>query len=126
MSSCPFCCLDSNRTWIENEHAIAFPDAHPVTDGHMLVIPRQHASSIYELKKEQQSAVWALVAEVGQQLLIGMKPDGFNIGVNDGLAAGQTVEHAHVYVIPRYTGDVPDPQGGIRWIISEHAKYWEK
>jgi diadenosine tetraphosphate (Ap4A) HIT family hydrolase len=55
-----------------------------------------------------------------------LKPDGFNIGVNDGLAAGQTIEHAHVHVIPRHEGDVPDPRGGIRWIISEHAKYWEK
>ena len=125
-SSCPFCSYEPTRAWIENEHAIACPDAYPVTDGHTLVIPRQHVSSLYELSAEQQSAVWNLVAEVRQRLLTGLKPDGFNIGVNDGLAAGQTVEHAHVHVIPRYIGDVPDPRGGIRWIISEHAKYWEK
>jgi len=125
-SSCPFCSLEPTRKWIENEHAIAFADAYPVTDGHTLVIPRLHVSSIYELNAEQQSAVWALVTEVRQRLLIGVKPDGFNIGVNDGLAAGQTVDHAHVHVIPRYTGDVPDPRRGIRWIISERAKYWEK
>jgi diadenosine tetraphosphate (Ap4A) HIT family hydrolase len=86
---------------IENEHAIAFPDAHPGTDGHTLVIPRQRASSIYELSAAQQAVVWDLVAEVRQKLLIGLKPDGFNIGVNDRLAAGQTVDHAHVHVIRR-------------------------
>ena len=124
--SCPFCSLDSSRMWIQNEHAIAFPDAHPVTDGHTLVIPRQHVGSMYGLRADQQAAVWDLVTEVRRRLLIGMKPDGFNIGVNDGLAAGQTVDHAHVHVIPRYRGDVPDPQGGIRWIISEHAKNSER
>jgi diadenosine tetraphosphate (Ap4A) HIT family hydrolase len=126
MLACPFCSLDPSRTWIENEHAIAFTDAYPTTDGHTLVVPRQHIGSIYELSAAQQAAVWDLVAEVRQRLLTGLKPDGFNIGVNDGLAAGQTVEHAHVHVIPRYTSDVPDPRGGIRWIISQHAKYWEK
>lgn len=124
--SCPFCSLDSSRMWIQNEHAIAFPDAHPVTDGHTLVIPRPHVGSMYGLRADQQAAVWDLVTEVRRRLLIGMKPDGFNIGVNDGLAAGQTVDHAHVHVIPRYRGDVPDPQGGIRWIISEHAKNSER
>lgn len=61
-----------------------------------------------------------------ERLLTGMKPDAFNIGVNDGLAAGQTVEHAHVHIIPRRKGDVPDPRGGIRWIIAEKAKYWRE
>src|SRR5690348_7277298 len=101
MSSCPFCSLDGSRNWIENEHAIAFSDAYPVTDGHTLVIPRRHVSSIYELTTEEQSAVWSLVAEVRERLLGGLKPDSFNIGVNDGIAAGQTIEHAHVHVIPR-------------------------
>ncbi len=123
---CPFCSLDSNRKWIENEHAIAFPDVYPVTDGHTLVIPRKHVTSIYELRGDERSAVWSLVAEVRQRLLTGLKPDAFNIGVNDGLAAGQTVEHAHVHVIPRWKGDVPDPRGGIRWIIDEKANYWNK
>ena len=75
--------------WIQNEHAIAFPDAHPVTDGHTLVIPRQHVGSMYGRRADQQAAVWDLVTEVRRRLLIGMKPDGFNIGVNDGLAAGK-------------------------------------
>lgn len=109
---------------MQNEHAIAFLDAYPLTDGHTLVIPRKHVASIYELNAEEQAAVWSLVAQVREQPLTGMKPDAFNIGVNDGLAAGQTVEHAHVHIIPRRKGDVPDPRGGIRWIIAEKAKYW--
>ncbi len=66
------------------------------------------------------------MAEVRERLLTGLKPDAFNIGVNDGLAAGQTVEHAHAHVIPRHKGDVSDPRGGIRWIIDEKANYWNK
>jgi diadenosine tetraphosphate (Ap4A) HIT family hydrolase len=64
--------------------------------------------------------------EVRERLLTGLLPDGFNIGVNEGLAAGQTVEHAHVHIIPRRKGDVPDPRGGIRWIIEEKANYWNE
>ena len=101
LMSCPFCLLNTTRKWIENEHAIAFPDAYPLTNGHMLVIPRKHVSSVYELTADEQSAVWDLVAEVRQRLLTGLTPDAFNIGVNDGLAAGQTIEHAHIHVIPR-------------------------
>ena len=67
-----------------------------------------------------------LVASVREQLQQEFKPDAFNIGVNDGTAAGQTVLHAHVHVIPRYAGDVPDPRGGVRWIIPEKADYWSK
>ena len=70
--SCPFCSLDSSREWIENEHAIAFADAYPVTDGHTLVIPRKHVGSIYELNAEEQAAVWSLIAEVRGRLLTGM------------------------------------------------------
>jgi diadenosine tetraphosphate (Ap4A) HIT family hydrolase len=122
MPKCPFCDLGSARRWIENEHAIACADAYPVTEGHTLALPRKHVSSIYELTAEQQSAVWDLVAEVRERLLTDLKPGGFNIGVNDGEAAGQTVEHAHVHIIPRRKGDVPDPRGGgIRWIIDEKA-----
>ena len=93
------------------------PDAHPLTEGHTLVVPRSLA---------EQQGIWKLVAEVRERLLTSLKPDGFNIGFNDGLAAGQTVEHAHVHVIPRRTGDVPDPRGGIRWVIADNAAYWKK
>ena len=123
---CVFCSLDPSRKWIANEHALALPDAYPVTNGHTLVIPLKHVASIYELTADEQAAVWALVTEVRARMLTGLKPDGFNIGVNDGMAAGQTIEHAHVHIIPRRTGDVPDPRGGIRWIINEKGSYWNK
>jgi diadenosine tetraphosphate (Ap4A) HIT family hydrolase len=126
MSDCPFCSLEPNCKWIENDHALAFTDAYPLTDGHTLVFPRKHVASIYELIENERSAVWDLVAEVRDQVLTGLKPDGFNIGVNDGLAAGQTVDHAHAHIIPRRKGDVPDPRGGIRWIIEDKANYWSK
>jgi diadenosine tetraphosphate (Ap4A) HIT family hydrolase len=92
----------------------------------MLVVPRKHVSTIYELTTAEQKDIWDLVGEVRQRLLTGLKPDGFNIGFNDGLAAGQTVMHAHIHVIPRRNGDVPDPRGGIRWIIANNAPYWNK
>jgi diadenosine tetraphosphate (Ap4A) HIT family hydrolase len=97
-----------------------------VTEGHTLVVPRKHVTTIYELAAAERKAIWALVAEVRKRLLTCLKPDGFNIGFNDGLAAGQTVEHAHVHVIPRRAGDVPDPRGGIRWVIADNAAYWKK
>ncbi len=111
---------------IQNEHAIAFPDAYPVAEGHTLVAPRKHAASIYELSAQEQKSIWELVSEVRQRLMATLNPDGFNIGFNDGLAAGQTVSHAHVHVIPRRNGDVADPRGGIRWVMADKAVYWNR
>ena len=110
---CPFCSPADRRVWQENEHATAFADAFPVTDGHTLVVPRSHVSSIYELSAAQQSAVWDLVTAVRKRLLLGLKPDGFTISVKDSRTAGQTVEHAHVHIIPQRTGTVPDASGGV-------------
>jgi diadenosine tetraphosphate (Ap4A) HIT family hydrolase len=92
----------------------------------MLVVPRPHVGSIYELTMSEQRAVWSLVGQVREHLLTSLKPDGFNIGFNEGIAAGQTVEHAHIHIIPRRHGDVPDPRGGVRWVIPDNAPYWKK
>jgi len=105
---------------------VAVPDAYPVSEGHTLVLSRKHVASLYELSDTEQEGVWELVLEVRKRLLTSLKPDGFNIGINDGLAAGQTVMHAHVHVIPRWNGDVQDPRGGIRWVIADKAAYWNK
>src|SRR6476646_5396309 len=79
-TTCPFCNVGADRIWIENEHAIAFPDAFRVTDGHILVVPRKHVSSTHELEMDEQQAIWKLAGEVRQRLLTGLKPpDGFNI-----------------------------------------------
>jgi len=121
---CPFCEPDADRVWLENEIGMAMWDAFPVTEGHTLVVPRQHVASIYELPADIQAALWALVAETRSRLNEDLAPDGFNIGLNDGEAAGQTILHAHIHIIPRRDGDVNDPRGGVRWIIPENARYW--
>jgi hypothetical protein len=77
MPPCPFCSLESSRKWTDNEHAVAFPDAYPVTDGHTLVVPRKHVGSVYEISAKEQSAIWDLVAEVRERLLITLKPDAW-------------------------------------------------
>lgn len=79
----------------------------------------------YELDPETQAELWVVVRWVKDILQERYHPDGLNIGINDGQAAGQTMPHAHIHVIPRYDNDVPDPRGGIRWIIPEKAKYWD-
>ena len=122
---CPFCDPDPVKVWLRNGHAIAFKDSFPVSEGHTLVVPKQHVTSLFDLPAEVRQSVWALVAEVRSRLADELNPEAFNVGINDGEAAGQTVPHAHVHVIPRYSGDVPDPRGGIRWVISEKAVYWQ-
>jgi len=126
LATCPFCGIAPGRICLDNEHAVAVPDAFPVAPGHTLVLPREHVMTIYQLTTPEQEAIWELVGRVRQRLLADLKPDGFNIGFNDGLAAGQTVSHAHVHIIPRRHGDVPDPRGGIRWVIADNAPYWNK
>ena len=98
--------------------------ADTVAEGHSLVVPKRHVASLFDLPDEEQAALWRLVALVRGNLMAELKPDGFNFGVNDGSAAGQTVMHAHVHVIPRRKDDVADPRGGVRWIIPSKAQYW--
>ena len=123
-NQCPFCELDPEKAWFDTEHGLVIRDGFPISEGHTLVIPRFHVSSLFDLDSETQAALWKLVAEVRRRLTDELEPDGFNIGLNDGEAAGQTVMHAHIHVIPRWKGDVPDPRGGVRWIIPDKARYW--
>jgi diadenosine tetraphosphate (Ap4A) HIT family hydrolase len=125
-NQCPFCNVDGSRILAQSEVGIALPDAFPVTEGHTLVIPKRHVASLYELTPEEQADLWRFAAEVRAKLVEEFHPDGFNVGVNDGRAAGQTVMHAHIHVIPRYVGDTSDPRGGIRWVMSKKASYWKK
>ncbi len=122
----PFHPLDPEQVILETDAAVAFYDGFPLSEGHALVVPRVPASSLYELDSDVQAAVWEAVRLTREILLARHHPDGFNIGINDGPVAGQTVAHVHVHIIPRYAGDVADPRGGIRWILPERAKYWEK
>ena len=103
--------------------ALAVTDSFPVNPGHCLIVPRRHVGSFGEVGLEEQSAMLAMLQRVRALLDAELRPDGYNIGINDGAAAGQTVMHVHMHVIPRYRGDRPDPRGGIRWIIPEKADY---
>jgi len=125
MNSCPFCTLDEKLIILANDHALAIYDAFPVTPGHALIIPKRHIVSFFEATQEEQLAMFDLVSKMREILLAERKPDGFNIGINDGAAAGQTVMHLHIHLIPRYSGDAKDPRGGVRWIMPDKAPYWK-
>lgn len=104
--------------WVaSNELAFAVRDNFPVSPGHTLVIPRRHVADWDSTTPQEQAAILEVVRQVKEQVREQYQPDGFNIGVNEGEAAGQTVFHLHVHVIPRYLGDVPDPRGGIRHAV---------
>ncbi len=111
---CPFCDVDPARFVVESQTAMAIPDIHPVAEGHTLVIPKRHVQSLFDLPEEEQADLWRLVARVRARLIELHHPDGFNIGVNDGPAAGQSVLHGHVHVVPRRRGD-----GGRRAVQRE-------
>ena len=122
--SCPFCAIPRDQVLIEHPLALAKRDGYPVSKGHTLIIPRRHVASFFETTEEERRAMLKLLDEAKAMLDREHKPDGYNIGINNGSAAGQTVMHLHMHLIPRYAGDRPDPRGGVRWVIPEKAKYW--
>ena len=124
MSNCPFCNHAPASLWLESSNALALWDGFPISEGHTLVVPRLHVASLFDLPAPDLAAVWEFVARVRAELTNRLGVAAFNIGLNDGCAAGQTVMHAHIHVVPRRDGDVPDPRGGVRWIIPEKADYW--
>ena len=122
---CPFCNISEERVIAEDRKMIAIPDEFPVANGHTLVIPKEHVRSVFQLDTNESAHLWDFVVKIRQLLANRFKPDGFSIGINDGDAAGQTVSHAHIHIIPRYKGDVEDPRGGLRWIFPGKARYWQ-
>jgi diadenosine tetraphosphate (Ap4A) HIT family hydrolase len=118
--------IDDDQVVASSTHGVAFYDAYPIAEGHTLVVPRQPGASIYDLPEQQQTDLWDLVRTARAVLAERLRPDGFNNGINDGCAAGQTVMQAHIHVIPRRQGDVPDPRGGVRWVLPERARYWDQ
>ena len=111
--------------WVANNAlAFAIRDGFPVSPGHTLVVPRRLVANWFDATVEERQALFDLVDEVKRQLEAGPSPpEGYNIGINVGEAAGQTVAHLHVHVIPRYRGDVPDPRGGVRHVIPGKGNY---
>lgn len=123
--TCPFCNLDSNRILTETEHTQTFRDGFPISPGHTLVIPKRHIASFFDVTPEERNQLLDAIDHAKQVLDKEIRPDGYNIGINSGEAAGQTVMHLHIHLIPRFKGDCTDPKGGIRWIFPDKAKYWD-
>ena len=123
---CPFCCLAADRLVLESEGAVVIRDAFPVSPGHTLIIPRRHVASFFEIADTERTDLMSLLTAARADLDREFRPAGYNIGINDGTAAGQTVPHLHIHLIPRYTGDADDPRGGVRWVLPDKAAYWEK
>jgi diadenosine tetraphosphate (Ap4A) HIT family hydrolase len=122
-TTCPFCRPSPERILKETPLIRVLRDGYPVSPGHTLVTTRRHVSDLFEVTPEEREAIWEAVSHVRERLQAEYHPDGFNIGVNVGAAAGQTVFHVHVHVIPRYKGDVAEPHGGIRGVIPGKALY---
>jgi diadenosine tetraphosphate (Ap4A) HIT family hydrolase len=122
---CPFCTLPPARIVKENTYAVLIRDAYPVSAGHSLIIPKRHIGSWFEARSEERTAMLTLLDRAKAAIEKEQHPDSYTIGINDGLAAGQTVPHLHMHLIPRFKGDVPDPRGGVRWVIPDKAKYWK-
>jgi diadenosine tetraphosphate (Ap4A) HIT family hydrolase len=124
--SCPFCSMiQSGDVVIDGNLAAVILDGFPVTIGHSLVIPKRREADFSKLSTDEQSEILSLASERMRQLQ-SEDPSitGFNLGVNVGASAGQTVKHAHLHVIPRREGDVEDPRGGVRWVMPSKADYW--
>lgn len=119
----PFSAIPESDWTASNQLAFAFRDQYAVTEGHTLVVPRREVATWFDATEAEQHAIMALVAVVKAQLESELSPDGYNVGFNAGAAAGQTVFHLHVHVIPRHEGDMHDPRGGVRHVIPSRGNY---
>jgi diadenosine tetraphosphate (Ap4A) HIT family hydrolase len=120
-SNCPFC--DPDGIIVENDLACAIYDHYPVSHGHILVMPKRHFPDIFDATPDELRALAELTRRVREFVEEKYAPDGYNIGINRGRAAGQSIMHLHIHFIPRYTGDRRDPKGGIRGVIPKKQKY---
>jgi diadenosine tetraphosphate (Ap4A) HIT family hydrolase len=122
--ACRFCLTKpSRRIMIEGKYGFAAWDRHPASEGHFLVIPYRHVSEYFDINDEEREELWRLVAEGKKIADEKYNPDGYNIGINIGKWAGQSIPHLHIHVIPRYEGDVENPKGGVRGVIPQNKLY---
>ena len=123
-NGCPFCKLNSKVELVcETATAIAFFDGYPVSKGHTLIIPKRHVANYFDLTDNEQQDLWHMVNHCKTILEKRFHPDGFNVGINVNEAAGQSVFHVHIHLIPRYKGDVENPKGGVRGVIPKKRIY---
>ena len=118
---CPFC--SPSEIIFSNDLAFAIYDRYPVNEGHMLIIPRRHVEDFWSSTSEERKAFSDLLEQCKKHLDKKFKPAGYNIGINCGAAAGQTIFHLHIHLIPRYVGDIDNPRGGVRGVIPSRRIY---
>ena len=124
--TCIFCARGEGQAVHRHELALVLPDTYPLTKGHSLVVPRRHVASFFDLTMDERMAILELLDRAKADIDREHAPDGYNIGINNGRAAGQTVMHVHMHLIPRYANDTSDPRGGVRWIFPDRAAYWKE
>jgi len=124
MIDCIFCNLEASRIEDENTLFLVIKDLYPVTEGHTLIIPKRHVPSFFELTDEEQTSFFEML-QAQKHKLASMDETitGFNVGINDGEDAGQTVMHCHIHLIPRRKRDMENPRGGVRGVIPEKQSY---
>lgn len=121
--ACPFCRrIAAGDVVAKGRLVTAFPDARPVSPGHTLVVPLRHEPDFFALRPDEMVEMLAMAAGLHERLERELGFEGTNVGINVGAAAGQTVPHAHLHLIPRYRGDVADPAGGVRWVVPGEAR----
>jgi len=124
MDDCIFCKnFDKDKIVYEDSTWVAVYDSYPVSKGHVLLIPKRHCETYFDLNFIELESISVTIGIVKRLLDKKFKPDGYNIGINCGKSAGQTVMHCHIHIIPRYNGDMEDPRGGVRGVIPEMQKY---
>lgn len=123
---CPFCHIDPDQIVWRGSTAVAIRDRNPVTPGHTLVLPIRHVPTWFDATPEEQAEIWSAVSAIKASLDVSHRPDGYNVGFNSGAAAGQTVMHMHMHIIPRRHGNVDDPAGGVRFVIPERGNSHSK
>ena len=124
MDECIFCTIEESRIENENNFFVVIKDLYPVTDGHILIIPKRHIQSFFDLNKEEVGSLLLLLREQRNKLKDSNTDiTGFNVGINAGASAGQTVFHVHVHLIPRRDGDVVDPRCSVRGVIPSKQRY---
>ena len=124
MTDCLFCTIPADRIIKENDLAFAMRDGFPVTEYHTLIIPKRHAETYFDMTREEKEACDELMTKLRSEILeLDSSVTGFNIGMNAGLSAGQTIFHCHIHLIPRRDDDVEQPRGGVRGVIPHKQSY---
>jgi diadenosine tetraphosphate (Ap4A) HIT family hydrolase len=121
--NCPFCEIPKNKIIKRNDLSIAVYDKYPVNKGHILIITKRHVIDYFDASEEEKRSLFNLMEKCKKFLDKEYKPDGYNIGLNCGTDAGQTIMHLHLHLIPRYKNDIDDPTGGVRGVIPEKRIY---